>query len=68
MLDRERGESETDRVRSGIKRLIPSALRPQDKTVSINIFCLVIRMANQTIDIGLSSNHLLSYWILDSIQ
>lgn len=37
MIDRERGESEADKRRFDPKRFIPSALRPQDKTVSIDM-------------------------------
>jgi hypothetical protein len=35
MMDRERGESESDKRRFDVKRYIPSALRAQDKTVKI---------------------------------
>ena len=38
MMDRERGESESDRRRFDIKRYIPTALRAQDKTVR---FCFL---------------------------
>ncbi len=37
MIDRERGESESERRRFDFKRHIPSALRPQDKTVNIRL-------------------------------
>jgi hypothetical protein len=33
MLDRERGESESERRRFDVKRYLPSALRAQDKSV-----------------------------------
>lgn len=36
MLDRERGESESEKRRFDLKRYVPSALRPQDKNVRIN--------------------------------
>ncbi len=39
MIDRERGESESDKRRFDVKRYIPSALRAQDKTVRINLNC-----------------------------
>ena len=38
MIDRERGESESERRRFDVKRYIPSALRTQDKTVSVRSF------------------------------
>jgi hypothetical protein len=36
MIDRERGESESEKRRFDLKRYVPSALRPQDKNVRIN--------------------------------
>ncbi len=33
MIDRERGDSETEKRRFDVKRYVPSALRAQDKTV-----------------------------------
>jgi hypothetical protein len=37
MMDRERGESESERRRFDVKRYIPSALRSPDKTVRIRL-------------------------------
>ena len=37
MIDRERGESESERHRFDVKRYFPSALRAQDKTVRIKL-------------------------------
>jgi hypothetical protein len=39
MIDRERGESESDKRRFDVKRYLPSALRAQDKTVRIRFYC-----------------------------
>jgi hypothetical protein len=46
MIDRERGESESDKRRFDVKRYIPSALRAQDKTVRIkyNLLLLFFRI------------------------
>ena len=38
MMERDRVESETDKRRFDVKRYLPSALRPQDKTVRILFF------------------------------
>jgi hypothetical protein len=45
MLDRERGESESDKRRFDVKRYIPSALRAQDKTVRINLSCYFFELS-----------------------
>jgi hypothetical protein len=37
MIDRERGESESERRRFDVKRYIPTAFRTQDKTVRIKL-------------------------------
>ena len=63
MIDRERGESEADKRRFDVKRYLPSALRPQDKTVRLNSSSLI------SMHLALpSSNHLLHYWIRDFMQ
>lgn len=66
MMERDRVESETDKRRFDVKRYLPSALRPQDKTVGILFVVLDSRKSFAFISI--SSNRLVTCWILDSIR
>ena len=71
MLDRERGESESDRRRFDVKRFLPTALRAQDKTVGFRFIfydddaelCPLFFSSTSS-----TSNHLDSYWMHDSIR
>lgn len=59
MLDRERSDAESDRRRFDFKRYMPSALRSQDKSVSLRLNQYLFELL--TYVFFLSSNHLLFY-------
>lgn len=69
MLDRERGESESDRRRFDVKRFIPAALRTQDKTVRLLILFYFFDFFHDLCPFRfVFSNRLDLHWMHDSIQ